>query len=202
MKIAFTKQGLNTTPNNNDITFDLVGRAIVTRGVVLKGTDTTYEIFKKPESTEEGWDGLVPAPSYNGGSNNRFLREDGTWEIIDNPIINYFPTSIDLTKDWTPSGFILNDTKGFVSGMYLIKIQIGSLIFSGTVSVYVGKITTDDEIVLHMCGIPQTYEDGTQGRIYAKIAPSQIADYGEIYLATSVPQSAITNLSITMKKLI
>jgi hypothetical protein len=53
-----------------------------------------------------------------------------------------------------------------------------------------------------MCGIPQTYTDGTQGRIYAKIAPSQNADYGEIYLATSVPQSAITNLSITMKKLL
>ena len=53
-----------------------------------------------------------------------------------------------------------------------------------------------------MSGIPQVYADGTQGRIYAKIAPSTTADYGEIYLATNVPQSAITNLSITMKKII
>ena len=64
------------------------------------------------------------------------------------------------------------------------------------------KITTEDEIMLHMSGIPQVYADGTQGRIYAKIAPSTTADYGEIYLATNVPQSAITNLSITMKKII
>ena len=78
----------------------------------------------------------------------------------------------------------------------------GNLMFSGTASVFVGKITTEDEIMLHMSGIPQVYADGTQGRIYAKIAPSKTADYGEIYLATNVPQSAITNLSITMKKII
>ena len=78
----------------------------------------------------------------------------------------------------------------------------GNLMFSGTASVVVGKITTEDEIMLHMSGIPQVYADGTQGRIYAKIAPSTTADYGEIYLATNVPQSAITNLSITMKKII
>lgn len=114
----------------------------------------------------------------------------------------YNPVSISLTKNWKPSGFILNEENGFSSGVYAVKIMSGSLMFSGTVSVYVGKITVEDEIVLHMSGIPQVYQDGTQGRIYAKIAPSQTVDYGEIYLATNVPQSAITNLSITMKKLI
>jgi len=79
---------------------------------------------------------------------------------------------------------------------------LDNLIFSGTASVYVGNITIEDEIVLHMSGIPQTYTDGTQGRIYAKIAPSETADYGELYLATNVPQSAIRNLSITMKKIL
>jgi hypothetical protein len=74
--------------------------------------------------------------------------------------------------------------------------------FSGMVSVVVGKITVEDEIMLHMSGISQHYADGTQGRIYAKIAPSETADYGEVFLATNVPQSAITNLSITMKKII
>lgn len=117
-------------------------------------------------------------------------------------LLVYSPVSVNLTTDWTASGFILNETNGFTSGVYAVKIMSGSLMFSGTASVYVGKITTDDEIVLHMSGIPQTYTDGSQGRIYAKIAPSQTADYGEIYLATNVPQSAITNLSITMKKLI
>ena len=115
---------------------------------------------------------------------------------------NYNPTSISLNKDWLPSGFKLSEANGFTTGVYAIKIMSGNLIFSGTASVYVGKITVDDEIMLHMSGIPQVYTDGTQGRIYAKIAPSQTADYGEIYLATNVPQSAITNLSITMKKLI
>ena len=117
-------------------------------------------------------------------------------------VIQYNPTSISLDTNWKATGFILSDTNGFQSGSYVIKIISGNLIFSGTASVYVGKITTDDEILLHISGIPQKYSDGTQGRIYAKIAPSQIADYGELYLATNVPQSAITNLSITMKKLI
>lgn len=116
--------------------------------------------------------------------------------------ISYNPTSISLTKDWKASGFILNTNNGFTTGTYAIKIMSGNLMFSGTVSVYVGKITVEDEIVLHMSGIPQVYSDGTQGRIYAKIAPSATADYGELFLATNVPQSAITNLSITMKKII
>ena len=123
----------------------------------------------------------------------------------------YNPTEVSLTKDWgtlnnpkiaNSKGFILSPENGFTSGVYVIKITSGSLIFSGIASVYVGKITTEDEIVLHMSGIPQVYQDGTQGRIYAKIAPSTTADYGELYLATNVPQSAITNLSITMKKLL
>lgn len=117
-------------------------------------------------------------------------------------LLVYSPSSISLTTDWTASGFILSDSIGFTSGLYCIQITSGSLMFSGIASVYVGKITTDDEIVLHMSGIHQVYDDGTQGRIYAKIAPSYTADYGEIYLSTNVPQSAITNLSITMKKLI
>lgn len=114
----------------------------------------------------------------------------------------FSPTSISLTKEWTASGLILNEDKGFTSGLYAIKIMSGNLMFSGTVSVYVGKITIEDEVVLHMSGIPQVYTDGTQGRIYAKIAPSETSDYGELYLATSIPQSEITNLSITMKKLL
>lgn len=112
------------------------------------------------------------------------------------------PTSISLTKNWQASGFILNESNGFSTGLYAIKIMSGNLLFSGVASVVIGKITVEDEIVLHMSGIPQVYTDGTQGRIYAKIAPSETADYGEIFLATNVPQSAITNLSITMKKLL
>lgn len=115
---------------------------------------------------------------------------------------SYNPTSISLDKAWKSSGFILNEVNGFSTGLYVIKITCGNLLFSGIASVVVAKITTEDEIILHMSGIPQSYTDGTQGRIYAKVAPSQNSDYGEIYLATNVPQSQITNLSITMKKII
>lgn len=204
MKIAFnpeSERALQSAPKNNDITFDLKGVAIYARGTKFKGTDTTYSVFKKHPSSDNtgGYDGLVPVPSYNNNSSYRFLREDGTWEVpISDELATFNPTSISLTTTWLASGFILSPDEGFQTGVYAIKIMCGNLMFSGTASVVVGKITVEDEIMLHMSGIP----DGPQGRIYAKIAPSKSADYGEIYLATNVPQSAITNLSITMKKII
>lgn len=84
MKIAYnpTKAAaLTTAPNNNDITFDLKGLNIFTRGIKFKGTDTTYSVFKKHTSSGSGgYNGLVPVPSYTA-TNVRFLREDGTWSI-------------------------------------------------------------------------------------------------------------------------
>lgn len=84
MKIAYnptTVAALTTAPNNNDITFDLKGLNIFTRGIKFKGTDTTYSVFKKHTSSGSGgYNGLVPVPSYTA-TNVRFLREDGTWSI-------------------------------------------------------------------------------------------------------------------------
>lgn len=84
MKIAYnptTEAALTTAPNNNDITFDLKGLNIFTRGIKFKGTDTTYSVFKKHTSSGSGgYNGLVPVPSYTA-TNFRFLREDGTWSI-------------------------------------------------------------------------------------------------------------------------
>lgn len=84
MKIAYnptTAAALTTAPNNNDITFDLKGLNIFTRGIEFKGTDTTYSVFKKHTSSGSGgYNGLVPVPSYTT-TNVRFLREDGTWSI-------------------------------------------------------------------------------------------------------------------------
>lgn len=89
MKIAYnpTSEGpLISAPTGdylNAITFDLAGHNIFARGEMFKGTDTTYEVFKKYTSDDAGgYNGLVPAPSYNGGSNVRFLREDGSWQAI------------------------------------------------------------------------------------------------------------------------
>ena len=84
MKIAYnpkTAAALTTAPANNDITFDLKGLNIFTRGIKFKGTDTTYSVFKKHTSSGSGgYNGLVPVPSYTA-TNVRFLREDGTWSI-------------------------------------------------------------------------------------------------------------------------
>lgn len=84
MKIAYnptTAAALTTAPNSNDITFDLKGLNIFTRGIKFKGTDTTYSVFKKHTSSGSGgYNGLVPVPSYTA-TNVRFLREDGTWSI-------------------------------------------------------------------------------------------------------------------------
>lgn len=84
MKMAYnptTAVALTTAPNNNDITFDLKGLNIFTRGIKFKGTDTTYSVFKKHTSSGSGgYNGLVPVPSYTA-TNVRFLREDGTWSI-------------------------------------------------------------------------------------------------------------------------
>lgn len=84
MKIAYnptTAAALTAAPNNNDITFDLKGLNIFTRGIKFKGTDTTYSVFKKHTSSGSGgYNGLVPVPSYTA-TNVRFLREDGTWSI-------------------------------------------------------------------------------------------------------------------------
>lgn len=84
MKIAYnptTAAALTTAPNNNDVTFDLKGLNIFTRGIKFKGTDTTYSVFKKHTSSGSGgYNGLVPVPSYTA-TNVRFLREDGTWSI-------------------------------------------------------------------------------------------------------------------------
>lgn len=84
MKIAYnptTAAALTTAPNNNDITFDLKGLNIFTRGIKFKGTDTTYSVFKKHTfNGSGGYNGLVPVPSYTA-TNIRFLREDGTWSI-------------------------------------------------------------------------------------------------------------------------
>lgn len=84
MKIAYnptTAAALTTAPNNNDVTFDLKGLNIFTRGIKFKGTDTTYSVFKKHTSSGSGgYNGLVPVPSYTT-TNVRFLREDGTWSI-------------------------------------------------------------------------------------------------------------------------
>lgn len=82
MRIAYNpleEGALSQAPSNDDITFDLPGKCIYAKGVQFKGTDTTYQVFKKNTSSQGGgYNGLVPAPDYLD-SNSRYLREDGEW---------------------------------------------------------------------------------------------------------------------------
>lgn len=88
MRIAYNPKSasgpLTTAPTGdylNAITFDLIGHNIFTRGEMFKGTDTTYEVFRKATQSAVGYNGLVPAPSYSTNA-IRFLREDGTWQFL------------------------------------------------------------------------------------------------------------------------
>lgn len=90
MRIAYNPKSaepLKVAPSGdyqNAITFDLAAHNIYARGELFKGTDTTYEVFKKAaQNSAVGYNGLVPAPSYNIAA-TRFLREDGTWVIPHN----------------------------------------------------------------------------------------------------------------------
>lgn len=82
MRIAYNpleEEALSQAPSNDDITFDLPGKCIYAKSVQFKGTDTTYQVFKKNTSSQGGgYNGLVPAPDYLD-SNSRYLREDGEW---------------------------------------------------------------------------------------------------------------------------
>ena len=113
MKIAYnpiTENALTQAPTD-DIIFDLAGLAIFAKGVRFDGVQ--HSIFRKYDSNGYGYDGLVPAPSYNEGYATRFLSEDGEWLI---PIDFYRPVSVDgnpiLEHD--------NDTLNLVSGDFIM----------------------------------------------------------------------------------
>ena len=83
MKIAYNPLGsavLTVSPPENDITFDLPGKAIWAKGIKFGW----YTTFSKDTSAASGYNGLVPAPNYNNNSTTRFLREDGTWVVPTN----------------------------------------------------------------------------------------------------------------------
>lgn len=102
MKIAYNPKSagaLTSAPSGNflnAITFDLAGHNIYARGELFKGTDTTYEVFKKHTTSSNigGYNGLVPVPNYNSNSINRFLREDSTWALPLQRIIKVNDTTI------------------------------------------------------------------------------------------------------------
>lgn len=96
MRIAYNPKSaepLKVAPSGdyqNAITFDLAAHNIYARGELFKGTDTTYEVFKKHTTSNNGGsNGLVPVPSYTTTA-IRFLREDGTWVVPNNSITHLY----------------------------------------------------------------------------------------------------------------
>ena len=88
MKIVYSElpidlDKLPTYVNKQDIIFDASKPAIYAKGTEFSGTK--YQQFAKAtQESSQGYNGLVPAPNYNDGSDNRFLREDGSWQTVDN----------------------------------------------------------------------------------------------------------------------
>ena len=147
MRIAYNPKSegaLTSSPSGyeNDIIFDLPGIAIYTKGVKFKGTDTTYDVFKKHASGDVGGNnGLVPVPTYNNNSKTRFLREDGTWVIPTNT--NYYrPISVGGTSILGNNNTALN----LVAGNF-IKLTPET----NSSGAYTGKVT-----------ITTTYQNATQ----------------------------------------
>ena len=147
MRIAYNPKSegaLTSSPSGyeNDIIFDLPGIAIYTKGVKFKGTDTTYDVFKKHASGDVGGNnGLVPVPTYNNNSKTRFLREDGTWVIPTNTKY-YRPISVVGTSILGNNNTALN----LVAGNF-IKLTPET----NSSGAYTGKVT-----------ITTTYQNATQ----------------------------------------
>lgn len=173
MKIAYnpTSRGaLSEAPSGdllNAITFDLAGHNIFARGEMFKGTDTTYSTFTKATSTEGGYNGLVPAPSYIS-DNVRFLKEDGTWSVPEqrpiklggSPFIasNEFNKALDIH-----AGDFISITQDSDTG----KITISSTLeFSGDFSGTIADAFISAKVgnaVLKASSNPQLNFEGTNG---------------------------------------
>lgn len=166
MKIAYnpkTAAALTTAPANNDITFDLSGLSIYVKGVRFKGTDTTYSVFKKHGSSGGGYDGLVPVPSYNNNSKNRYLREDGTWQqvaVTDQNVLQsettasqFRPIVFGLTYDTSASNLAKSVTgQVYVTTKMYAQPSTGYLyatkLFSGGKEVLTGHQSLADYVTL------------------------------------------------------
>lgn len=106
MRIAYnpkSKAAISSLPSDylNDLVFDLPGLAIYAKGVKFKGTDTTYNVFKKHTTSNNtgGENGLVPVPSYTT-TKTRFLREDSTWALPLQRIIKVDGTTVLESSDY------------------------------------------------------------------------------------------------------
>lgn len=120
---------LGVAPADDNITFDLPSHIMYVKGVDFVGTDTTYDVFKKPTSSTNGEVGLVPVPTYTETA-TRYLREDGTW--VTPPNTNYYrPIKVDNTSILGNNNTALNLVAG--NNILLTPEQSGSS--------YTGKVT-------------------------------------------------------------
>lgn len=100
---------------------------------------------------------------YKHGGVRVYIPED-PWDLT------YAPTSVQFTNPgWTK---IDADLSVLSNGSYLLAIEDGTTLYSGTFSYCSGTINTDEEILLHACGTRTIYqEDNKPGVLYAKIKP-------------------------------
>lgn len=135
---------LGVAPADDNITFDLPSHTMYVKGVDFVGTDTTYDVFKKPTSSTNGEVGLVPVPTYTTTA-TRYLREDGTW--VTPPNTNYYrPIKVDNTSILGNNNTALNLVAG--NNILLTPEQSGSS-YTGKVTIAVTNLgATDDDVVV------------------------------------------------------
>ena len=212
MKIAYnpkTATALTTAPSNNDITFDLKGLNIFVKGEKFKGTDTTYSVFKKHTSDGKGgYNGLVPVPSYIT-TNNRYLREDGTWAIpIDSHYIThlYVGTANGASNNSTSNGntYIKLYDNSILRNQYLIK-GTGKTTVSSDSS---GNININTPITTSwtdVTGKPDSFKPSTHYHYFFKgwadtrSVPTTPDSYNGIFAMQGIKTSG-TNLGLSQEQ--
>jgi len=141
MKIAYnpkTEPALNSVPSDSkDIIFDLSGMAIYARGVKFDGK--APPIFKKHTISGGGYDGLVPAPSYNEDSKIRYLREDGTWEVPTTSSIHW-DNITGKPSVFTPDQHIHTTNDIVALTNYIKATTAADLVVTDTLNAALGKL--------------------------------------------------------------
>lgn len=137
----------------------LSGNTFVSTLKPSSGNNTTSVVPAMTAATASaaGKAGLVPAPS--AGSQNSFLRGDGTWVKVDAGTVISLPKELTVTADWMDTGIDGDDLE---TGTYIVQVSCAAnndalgydCYWSGIMSWWKGRTndTESDEILLHRTG--------------------------------------------------
>ena len=71
--------------------------------------NNTYSVFKAATASAAGGTGLVPAPA--AGANTKYLRGDGTWQVLAVDAVTDTEVANMATAAWSPDDYVATQTK-------------------------------------------------------------------------------------------